>query len=159
MKYPHVEYSRVYLVEAIADVAAPTVAELNLGTDVTCDLTKDGLRIRRTTSAANRAMWASTLDGEDPARYRVTVELEGYRFTPPDTEALWEATAAFRDDTYLVVRRGIPYATAWTAGQSVEVIAGRWGKRTTEPSRDNRNVVFSVPLLVTVDEDEATVAA
>ena len=40
---PYEERTRVYWVPSLANKAAPTVAELNAGTDLSCFLTKDGL--------------------------------------------------------------------------------------------------------------------
>ena len=158
MKYPFHARTRVVILTAVGDIAAPTLAELNGGVDVTFDLVRNGLQIGRSTTTTRRTRWSSDVEAEDPTRYGLMPLLTGYRFTPPDDEPLWDAVATFRSPAVLVVRRGVPTASAWAAGQSVEVTVGRWGKRATSPS-DNGPVTFSVPLLVRANNDAAVVAA
>ena len=126
--------------------------------DVTFDLVRNGLQMGRSTITSRRPRWSSDVESEDPVRYSLAPVLTGYRFTPPEDEPLWDAVATFRSPGVLVVRRGVPTATAWAAGQSVEVTVGRWGKRATSPS-DNGPVTFSVPLVVRADDDAAVVVA
>lgn len=154
MKYPFHAFTRVAVLESVSDPAAPTVAEIAAGIDVTSDLVRNGLQVGRSTTSVNRSRWSADVEGSAPIRYGLNVVLTGYRFTPPDDEPLWEAVATFRAPGVLVVRRGIPFATAWAAGQAVEVATGRWGKRATAPA-DAGAVTFSVPFYVTADNDSA----
>ena len=56
-KYPFEEYTRVVLVTSIANISAPTVAEVAAGTVITCDLTKDGFNPGGTTNSVDSAVW------------------------------------------------------------------------------------------------------
>lgn len=158
-KYPFQEYARVVILSSVVSVSAPTVPELNGGLDATCDLVISGLTVARPGTSITHELWAEDRIEEEPDRYSVRCELEGFRFKQPLTEPLYEACATFRAPVVLVARYGVPFDTAWTAGQVVDVVVGRWGKRQTAPSASNQAVTFSVPILVTDDDDAATVAA
>lgn len=157
--YPFEEHHRVVLVDSLANVHTPTLAELAGGLDITCDLTKDGLDLRRNTEGIARERWHSVLLGQDPGRYGFdSPTLKARRYTQGSDEHLWDA-AQLDVQKFLVIRRGILYATAWDVGQKVEVIRFRFGQRTTGPSTANTNVTFTVPLFVDLDDDEASTAA
>ena len=66
-KYPFEEYTRVVLVTSIANISAPTVAEVAAGTVITCDLTKDGLNPGGTTNSVDSAGLCSRVDSQLPA--------------------------------------------------------------------------------------------
>lgn len=158
-KYPFDEHIRAAVLSAVVDLSAPTVAELNGGIDVTCDLTTDGLATPRSESTVDRTRWADDQESADPVRWSTSCRLDGYRFKQPDAEPLFDACAVFRAPVVLVVRYGVRWDEAWTAGDEVEVIRGRWGKRSTAPAARNTAVTFSVPIIVAEDTDAAVVAA
>lgn len=157
--YPFEEHTRVAILPTIADLTAPTLAEIAAGVDITCDLTKDGLSLERSTETVSRTPWHKLLLAEDPGRYGAGgARLKARRYTQGSDEVLWDA-AVFRTSAFMVVRRGILYAVPWAAGQLVEAVGFRYGKRATVSSAANVNVSFVVPILVHDDEDEAVVAA
>lgn len=158
-KRPFKKYTRVAVLSSVADVSAPTVTELNAGIDVTCDLWPIGLDIQRPSSSITHELWAEDRVEEEPDRYTVRCNLIGYRYEQPLTELLWDACATFRAPVVLVARYVLPFDEAWTVGQKVDVVAGRWGKRETARSAPNQKVSFSVPILVSDDDDAAVVAA
>lgn len=157
MKFPFHAHTRVALASAIADLGAPTVAELAGSIDIACDLTQDGLDLAKSTGSAEVTRWASRFAGRRPTRYEFSrPELVGFRFSPPDSEVLWDA-AVFRAVKFLVVRRGLDVDTAWAAGQKVETYRFMFGKRTVAPSDSDDLTTFSVPLFILDDDDEAVV--
>lgn len=157
-KYPFHEWTRIALITTLSSTTAPTVAQLNAGADISADIPVDGLRIDRSTSTVARPLWASRHDAVAPDRFSTSVELVGFRSTQAGAETLWDAVSTFGAARYLVVRRGVAWDAAWAAGQSVEVLTCRLGKRSTVAS--NAGVaLFSVPLMVLADNDDATVAA
>lgn len=155
-RYPFEAHTTVVLAPSVASLAAPTLAEIAAGVDVTCDLLTSGLSVARSTGTVNRTPWTGDLEVESPARYAVAVELSGFRDTA--SEALWDEVDTFRERKFLIVRRGVAYGTAWSAGQVVEALEVRVGKRSTAPSTPNALQTFTVPLFVLADEDAAVVA-
>jgi len=159
-RHPFQGHTRVVVLDSIASPdLEPTVSELMIGFDVTCELTADGLVIDKPTITVDRSRWTSPLQAEAPARWASRIELRGARALAGETELLWDDAAEFGGRRWLVVRRGVSTAVAWQVGQTVEVYAGRWGKRATAPSARNAAVTFTVPFLVDVENDEATVQA
>ncbi len=153
--YPFEEFTRVVLVPSIANLAAPTLDEIDAGIDITCDLTKDGLAVGRTTEGIERARWPSLLIGEDPGRYSFDQPtLKGKRRTQDDVEPFYDA-CIYRGSSFLVVRRGLPYEHYFDGGQVVEAVSFRFGHRTTAPSAANTTVTFTVRLFVNADNDAA----
>lgn len=150
-------HTRVVLADPVADISAPPIAVIQAGVDVTCDLTRDGLRVQRTTQTVDRTPWRGDLAVEAPTRVQAAVELVGYR--RPSGEVLWPATSDFRAERLLVVRRILPFDEPWDVGQSVEAMAVRVGKRSVTPSATNAAVIFTVPLFVFEDDDSAVIAA
>lgn len=149
--------TRVVLTDPVADISAPSVSAIESGVDVTCDLTRDGLRVQRSTQTTDLTPWRGDLAVESPTRWLTSVELVGYR--RPSGEVLWPATSDFRAKRLLIVRRVLPVDTPWAAGQIVEAMTVRIGKRYVNPSAANAAVTFTVPLFVLEDEDSAEVAS
>lgn len=159
MKYPFDSHTRVSILATVASVTAPTVANLNAGTDITCDLTPDGLRISPKTVTVDSTPWAYGSVVTRPVRYDFSgAGLRGFRYEQPDTELLWDA-ALFRARKFVVVRRGMAFDAAWAASQEVEVYEVLFGKRSVEPSNDNSLTTFEVDLHVRSNSDAAVVAA
>ena len=157
-KYPFDGYTRVAVVPAINNLAAPSLAEINAGTDITCDLTADGLRLSREQSTTTRTGWASNVDFEAPTRYGFpNAGLTGFRYTPPEDETLWDLAASFREEAFLVVRRGLDHDIAWATSQVVETYQFQWGKRSVYDSANDTMVTFTVPIHISDDNDAAVV--
>lgn len=155
--YPFEEFTRVAIATSLANPDAPTSVELYDAIDITCDLTKDGLKLPKTTEAISRARWHNQLLAEDPGRYSVAgAQLTGKRRTQGDSEPLWDA-AIYRSTGYLIVRRGIRYSYSWDDGQVVEVLGIGFGIRDNAPSAANITVTFTVPLFVSSFTDSAVV--
>lgn len=144
--------------EGIADISAPTVAELTPGVDITCDLTPDGLSLGGSTSGVNGETLCKRLDAMTPGKVSFSPSLKGYRFTPPDTELLWDL-AVHGDEGFLVVRRGLDIATAIAATDEVEVYHAQFGEPTMDNSASDTNTTFTVGLFFSDFDQKAIVAA
>jgi hypothetical protein len=147
---------RITICSTIADISAPTVAELNAGTMISGMIPHDGLGISHETASISRTRWYSNSEIEAPSRYKITMLLKGYRHIADADNVLWNLFPTFRAHKYVVVRRGPDTTTAWAAGNVVEVYEFYQGKRTPDTAQASS---FTVPLFVAADNDDATVAA
>lgn len=107
-------------VSTIANVAAPTVAELNAGVSLEGQLTADGLSVSAETAGVDTSKLNSTSNseiiGRDTFSVAVTYVRGGHAAATAVQNALVRGASGF-----LVVRRDIVSTTAWTIGQKVEV--------------------------------------
>lgn len=118
-KYPSSDgMLRVQLVATIANIAAPTVAELNAGTHVTAFITKDGLTVPSDQNNVDVGSAAENFNAQVPGTFGGPVEITGMRDNAADT--LWDLIT-YNLSRYAVVRRGIATAAAFASGQKVEV--------------------------------------
>src|SRR5689334_9981414 len=117
---------RAWWVPSIANIAAPTVAELNAGVALECVITLDGLDIKGDTASVDNTALCSTDDTEEPGRVNYTIELTVKRKDTTLEDVGWN-TLTDRALGNLVVRRNATVATAWTVGQPVEVYPARCG--------------------------------
>jgi hypothetical protein len=178
-KYPFDAYTKVALPPAVADLEAPTLDELRaivddyyldvysdeyIGAfewvyDIDCELTPGGLRLPKSTESVDATPWKGGLHQERPTRYGMTgASLEAFRYRPPDVEVLWHG-ARFKEQRVLIVRRGVPVETAWTAGDTVEVYRVTFGQRANADSSPDTATTFTVPLFVYAATDEAVLVA
>jgi len=106
----------------VANVSAPTVAELTAGTavDLECLITLDGLDIKGDTASVDNTALCSTDDTEEPGRVSYNIELTAKRKDTTLEDKAWN-TLVDRAQGYLVVRRSTAATTAWTASQPCEV--------------------------------------
>lgn len=140
--------TRVAWVSSISNINAPTTTELNGGLDLTPRLTPDGLKMDPTTADVDTSSLASTFDTVEAGRIKFDAELTLKRgsTTPED---LPYATLVYGVHGYLVIRRGIAYATAWASGQQVEVYPVVCGERANKAPAANEVLKFMAPLKVT----------
>lgn len=162
-RYPFEEYTMAIWVDEgddIADTSAPTVAELNAGTDITCFLTKDGLRLGISTNAVDGGSLCNRVDIQSAGSVSYSPMLKGYRDNESGGDTFWNL-AVWGDTGFLVVRRGILYATAIAASQKVEVYPAQMGQKAPGDSAGNTNQFFDLPLFIrdAAVELDATVAA
>ena len=148
-------FTKVYLVPTIADIAAPTVAELAAGTDISCWLTPDGLDTGVSESAIDVATLCSTVDGETPGTSKYAPSLKLFRGT---TDTAWIAVV-HNTAVHLVVRRGVATDTAWAAAQKVEVYKGKYGNPQPASSARNTPQTFMAKIYVSAVNLKAVVAA
>lgn len=140
--------TRVAWVSSVANINAPTTTELNGGLDLTPRLTVDGLKVDPTTDDVDTSSLASTFSTMEAGRIKYAAELTIKRGTTTPEDQPY-TTLTYGVHGYLVVRRGVTYATAWTSGQQVEVYPVACGERANVAPAANEVMKFTAPLKVT----------
>lgn len=141
---------RVSFVPTIANIAAPTVVEVNAGTDLTPRLTPDGLSISTDTNSIDNTKMSSTANSSKAGRRTFTASVTYTRGTAAPELAV-ETALVYRAAGYLVVRRDIAYTTAFAAAQKVEVYPVEVGEpNPTSPAPDALQNV-EVPMMISAD--------
>ena len=131
---------KVYFVTTIANKAAPTVAELNAGTDISNFITKDGLTVPSNQNNVPNASLAETFDSELPGSFGGPLSMVGIRDAATDT--FWNLVV-YNTAGFIVVRRGTATATAWGAGNKVEVYPMTWHEPIPAQTASNEQGRFS----------------
>lgn len=156
-KYPNDGRIRVQLVATIANIAAPTVAELNAGTHITGFLSKDGLTTPADQNNVDVGTLAETFNAQVPGTFGGAVEMTGLRDDAADT--LWDLIT-YDLARHVVVRRGPPTATAFAAAQKVEVYPTRFHEPVPDQTGGDEVSRFTISAPVTSQPNlKATVAA
>lgn len=109
---------RVYwLTAAPANLALPTVAELNAGTNIGIYIRPDGLDLGMDTGEVDVGNVTSTFTLMRVGRRKPTVQL-GFHHdaTSGSTDPAW-TLLVYRATGVLAVRTGVDATTAWTVGQ------------------------------------------
>ncbi|WP_405019550.1 hypothetical protein OHV05_24440 [Kitasatospora sp. NBC_00070] len=140
--------TRVHWVATIANPAAPTAAECTAGSDYTPRITPDGLKIDPTTADVDTSSLASTFDTKEVGRVSYDTELTFKRGTTPSDDLPY-TTLRYGVHGYLVVRRNLDYATAFAAGQIVEVYYVACGEPANISPAANEVAKFKSPMKVT----------
>lgn len=150
--------TRVYWVSTIANINAPTTTELNAGNDFTARITPDGLKLDPSTADVDTSSLASTFDTKTVGRIGFDVELTFKRgsTTPED---LPYSTLKYGVSGFLVVRRGVDYATAWATSQKCEVYPITCGEPQNSSPAANEVMKFVSPMKVTSQPATAATVA
>ncbi|MBB1154000.1 hypothetical protein H4281_12730 [Amycolatopsis sp. DR6-1] len=128
--------NKVSFVPSIANIAAPTAAELTAGTSLECLIMADGLDISTDESAVQASKLCDTVDAEQPGRSKTTIQLTCVRKDVPAEDVAW--TLLQRDLTgYLAVRRGVAHDTAFATGDKVEIYPVKFGARRPQKPEAN----------------------
>jgi hypothetical protein len=139
--------TRVAWVSSIANITAPTTAELNGGQDLTPRLTPDGLKLDPTTADVDTSSLASTFDTKEVGRISFDTELTFKRGSTP-TEDWPYQNLTYGTHGYVAVRRAVDYGTAWASGQQVEVYPVVCGERANVAPAANEVSKFTSPIKV-----------
>jgi hypothetical protein len=150
--------TRVAWVTSIASISSPTVAELEAGIDLTERITPDGLNIPAETADVDNSSLASTFTTNRAGRRSFSPELTFKRGDNPTDDAPW-TTLVYQALGYLVVRRVLPFTTAWAAGQEVEVYPVECGERNTTPPAPNEVAKFMSPMKLRAEPETSAVVA
>src|SRR3954467_7667685 len=111
--------TKVVWASSITNINAPTAAECNAAADFTARVTPDGLKIDPSTADVDTSSLASTFDTKTVGRIGYDTEVTFKRGTTGG-EDLPYTTLKYGVSGYLVVRRGVAYATAWATSQKCE---------------------------------------
>jgi hypothetical protein len=112
---------RADYVPTISNTSAPTTAELNAGTALSLWINDDGLTLPADQNMVESSALGQTFLSQVPGSTGGTIELNMKRDAIPASDTAWNLFVAGQLSGYLVVRRGPPSATAWTAAQKVLV--------------------------------------
>jgi len=140
--------TRVVLMTACANTAAPTVAELNAGLQVTLQITPDGMEGWEAETGAidNRSLGSTFMSdkgGTDSFPSRPLLRFK--RQMPTDTV---RTTCAKGVALYVGIRRDVLLATAWTAGQVMAVHTVECGRRKDIKPESNTLSRFEIPFFL-----------
>lgn len=151
---------RVAYVATIANITAPTTAELNAGTSIllTDKITADGLvGFEPTTAEVDTSSLASTFDTKGIGRDQFSntmLRLKKQTATDTAYNTLTRGTTG-----YIVIRRDVAFDTAWAASQKVEVYPIVCGRERNLAPEANTVRRYEVPVMVSsAPELRATVA-
>lgn len=140
--------TKVWLVPAVSNIAAPTTAELNAGTAIEGLMTPDGLiGFEPTTADVDNSALNSTFDTLLPGRAsfsNTTVRLK----KQSGVDAVYNAFP--RDTvTFVAIRRGTLSTTAWASADKVEIYPAQTGERRNLPPAANEVQKYEIPLKIT----------
>jgi hypothetical protein len=129
----------------IANIAAPTVAELTAGTALEGFITPDGLDITPKDASVDTSTLKSAVNSAKPGRidYQVSMTL----LRDDSSDVAWNlfvrGTVGF-----LVVRDNLDSATGWVAGQKVAVYPGTAGIPKKDKIAINKRQTFATELFM-----------
>lgn len=152
---------KVTWVPTIADISNPTVGELTDASAVDLEwlITKDGLALKPDTADVDNTALASTEETTDKG---MSSQDNQVTYKRKNTTVADVAYNTLVEDAVgnLVVRRTLPVATAYAAGQEVEVYPSRCGRPMLEQPDKNSVQKVTVKLFNYAPSDQrATVAA
>lgn len=121
-------FTRVYWVTSIANIAAPTAAELTAGLLLHDLMTSDGLvGFQPATADVPTSKFSSTFDTNKPGRVSYSGTMLRF-FRQDGTDTIYN-TLAYNTVGFVAIRRGLAATTAWTAAQRVQVYPSTCGER------------------------------
>ncbi|NEB92449.1 hypothetical protein [Streptomyces bauhiniae] len=141
--------TRVAWAAAIANINAPTVAECTAAQDLTKRITPDGLKTDPTTADVDTGSLASVADTQTVGRISYDNSVTCKRGDLGTADDAPYTTLKYGVSGFLIVRRGIAYATSWASGQQVEVYPSICGERMNIPPTPNEVAKFTSPMKVT----------
>lgn len=119
--------TRVAFVPSIANPAAPTLTELNAGTLITSTLIPAGLEgFENTTADVDNTSLASTFDTTLPGRQSFSGTALVLK-KQDGTDTIFVLLTTPNTNGFVVIRDGVPQATAWAEDDQVEVYPVRTG--------------------------------
>lgn len=145
-RYAHEGKTRVSWVPTISNKAAPTVAELNAGTLLSPFTTKDGVNPGLSPNMVDSATIEDTFDAQGVGSYGASMSLTMYRDDTADTAY---NLCVYGTNGFVVIRRGVAAATAWTIGQKVEVYPAQMHEPLPVQTAANEQNKFSEQFAIT----------
>lgn len=128
-KIPYEKYTRVYFLNTVANIAAPTVAEITAGVYLSPFVTKDGVQTPNSQNFIDSADITSNYDSQEPGSYGgAPVNLTMFRDGTTDTA--WNLVQYGTRGFLVIARRSTDTPVA---GDKVEV----WPVAMHEPVMQN----------------------
>lgn len=150
--------TKVWSVPSIANIAAPTTAELNAGTALEGVMTPDGLQgFEADTADVDNSSLKSTFDTKKAGRAAFSNTMLRLK-KQSGTDSVYD-TLVREYVTHVVIRRGTDSDTAWTAGDEVEVYPVECGEVRNLPPEANTVQRYEVPIKVTTEPNLRAVVA
>ena len=156
-EYTYEHFTRVQWVPTITNIAAPTVAQLTAGTNLSDYLTKDGLQTPASQNMVDNGTLADRFDAQSVGTFGGNITLKARR-NNDGTDAAWNIFA-WGDTGYIVVRRGVAWDAAYAAAQEVEVYPVQSHEPVMDTTAANANQTFTVGLAVTAEPELRAVVA
>lgn len=147
---------KVSWVPSVANIHAPTVAELTAGTSLEQFITPPGYKNKADTKPVPTSSLASTFDTEAAGRRTFAPNLELMRQTPTDPVY---SLLTYKAAGFLAVRKTLPNTTAWATGQVVQIFPVQCGQRQENDPAPNEVQMYTVPLFMTAEPDDSAVVA
>jgi hypothetical protein len=140
--------TRVFFVLAIANQAAPTVAELNAGIALQSLITADGLEgFEASTSEVDNTALNSTFDTKTIGRDQYSGTLLRLKKQTVGSDTAF-TTLVRGQAGYVAIRRDIPETTAWTSAQALEVYPVICGQRKRLKPEGNTLTRWEAPTMI-----------
>lgn len=156
-KYTYEYLTRVDWVPTITNIAAPTVAQLNAGTELSELLTKDGVSLPTSQNMVDNTTLAERFDAQLVGSFGGSGSLKLKRDNVDDDA--WDLFD-WGESGYLVIRRGVPFDQAWAASDDVEVYPAQSHMPVMDNTAGNTQQTFTVGLAFTAEPElHGTVAA
>lgn len=151
--------TKVAFVTTIANIATPTLAELNAGVELQEYLRSDGLEgFEPTTAEVDNTSLASTFDTKVPGR--TSFSGTGLVLKKQDgADTAFEALNTKGTSGYLVIRDGEDESVAWTAADVVSVYPCFTGQWAYLPREANSMLRYRVPLPISGEPNQTAVVA
>lgn len=150
--------TRVTLVASISNIAAPTAAEINAGTNVSGQLTPDGLAgFQPDTADVDNSKLNSTFTTNTVGR--ASYSGTGLRFIKQTGTDTVYNLLTYGYETNIVIRRDVTESTANAASQAVEVYPVVCGHvQNTDPAPNSLHTFF-VPMKIRSEPNLRAVTA
>lgn len=140
--------TRASWVTTIANIAAPTVSELNAGILLQSTLTPSGLQgLQPETAKIDASSLASRITLQRNGRAGIDGALLEFK-KQDGTDTIYD-TLLFQTTGYLVVRTSVLETTAWTIGQKVRVYPMECGEVVHVDIEENSLERYQIPLTLT----------
>lgn len=148
--------TKVVFAPTIADIAAPTVAELDAGTDWSAFIMKDGLSEPSDQNNTPVASLLDTFNAQVPGSFGGSIELTVQRDN--DTDVVWDEIT-YGLEGFLVVRQGPPAGAAFASGDLLRVYPVTWHEPVPVAPSGDTPAQFTAMGPVTRQPDLKAVAA
>jgi hypothetical protein len=150
--------TRIYSVPSIANLAAPTVSELNAGTDLSSLVTPDGMMgFQADTAETDTSAINSTYGTKLPGR--ISLSGTGLRLKKQTGTDTVYNTFIYGYATNIVIRRDVTSGTAWASAQACEVYPGQFGARKDLDPAPNEIHKWEAPFFVSPAPNQSAVVA
>ncbi len=153
-------FVKVWSVPTIANIAAPTTAELNAGTNLGGLLLKDGLKgFTPDTGTVDTSALNSTYGTNAPGLIALSKGALSFKAQTQATETIRQVFVAQYATNIVIRRNGAVETGAWTSAQWVEVWPIKCGARIDGDFASNEVQKFDVEIFFYVAPNQSAVIA